>query len=555
MLFASIGALGLALGTLAVVGWFEYVTLEGKLRSFSDIELKSLNALVESAMAQRINDPEDVAIKVFNGWFESRNQDFPGKLWSVWTAKTTAYMAKTAPEHAAKRPLDTIDEEVLRTGQPVGRFVGESYRYSLPIVLGAAAGTRKEVCAGCHTGGMGQQNGEVIAVFSSSLSAVADMAALRRLLWIMSGGALLAVLAVTLAIRMILGRVITRRLACMTTAMRRLAEGDHAVDIPVQTRADEIADMAGAVTVFKRNAVEADRLRHEQDAERARKEERQATIERQIAVFESGVVGTLGQVAAASTQMRTTSQTMSATADATNAQASAVAATVEEVSVNMQTVASAAEELFSSVTEIGRQVSHSTKIASQAVEDASHTNATVNKLTEAAQKIGDVVKLISDIAAQTNLLALNATIEAARAGAAGKGFAVVASEVKSLANQTAKATDEIATQIAAMQHTTGDAVKAIEGITKTIANISEIAAAIAAAVEEQGAATREIARNVQEASKGANEVSGTIAGVNKAAAETSTVSGRVLDAADSLGNQAAALRADVDKFLGDIRAA
>ena len=179
MVFASLGALVLATLTLGTVGWFEYATIEAKLLNFSDVELRSLNALVESAMEQRINDPENVAIKVFNGWFEDRNRDFPGKLWSVWEPKTAAYMAKTEPARAAKRPQDATDEEVLRTGKPVGRFVGDDYRYTLPILLGSGAGTRKEVCAACHTGAIGQQNGDVIAVFSSSLSAADDLAALR----------------------------------------------------------------------------------------------------------------------------------------------------------------------------------------------------------------------------------------------------------------------------------------------------------------------------------------------------------------------------------------
>jgi methyl-accepting chemotaxis protein len=337
--------------------------------------------------------------------------------------------------------------------------------------------------------------------------------------------------------------------------MRGLAEGDHMVEIPVQAGADEIAEMASAVEIFKRNAVKTERLQVEQNAEQARKLQRQAAVEQHIASFEQGVRDTLDQLTSAAAEMRTTSQGMSATSDKTTARTTAVAGVVEEVSGNMQTVAAAAEELLSSVSEIGRQVDHSSKIAGQAVEEAGHTNATVLTLSQAAQKIGDVVKLITSIAEQTNLLALNATIESARAGEAGKGFAVVAAEVKTLANQTAKATEEIGAQVTSMQHATGDAVNAIGNITCTITTISEIAEAIAASVEAQGAATREIARNVQEAANGANAVSSNITGVNEAAHETGIVSGEVLASAEKLGRQAAALRADVDRFLANIRAA
>ncbi len=251
--------------------------------------------------------------------------------------------------------------------------------------------------------------------------------------------------------------------------------------------------------------------------------------------------------------LKGTAATMSAAAEQTSAQASTVAAAAEEASVNVQTVAAAAEQLHASVSEISRQVGHSTRITSEAVEAAQHSNATVLGLSSAAQKIGDVVKLISDIASQTNLLALNATIEAARAGEAGKGFAVVASEVKSLANQTAKATENIASQVQAMQSATTEAVSSIQGISQTITTISEIATAIAAAVEEQGQATQEIARNVQEAARGTDQVSSNIAGVKQAAIETGSSAGLVLSSATHLGQQADTLRADVTDLLAKIR--
>ncbi|MGO8919215.1 MAG: protoglobin domain-containing protein [Stellaceae bacterium] len=270
--------------------------------------------------------------------------------------------------------------------------------------------------------------------------------------------------------------------------------------------------------------------------------------------FESSVKGVVEQVSSSAVSMKTTAVSMAATAEEASRQATTVAAASEQASTNVQTVASAAEELASSVSEISRQVAQSTKIAGKAVEEANRTNASVTALDAAAEKIGDVVKLINNIAGQTNLLALNATIEAARAGEAGKGFAVVASEVKSLANQTAKATDDIASQIKAIQDATSQAVEAIKGISGTIGQLSEIATTIASAVEEQDAATKEIARNIQQASAGTAEVSSNITGLTTAATETGKAAGDVLSASDGLSKQSGDLRVQVESFVTKIRA-
>jgi methyl-accepting chemotaxis protein len=355
---------------------------------------------------------------------------------------------------------------------------------------------------------------------------------------------------------LLLGRSIVNPINAMTAAMRKIAEGETSTSIPALERGDEVGAMAQSVQVFKDNMIEASRLRGEQDVLKAQADaERKLFLTRMADEFERGVRASLDSLAGAATEMQATSKSMSATAGEASQQAATVAAVAEQASANVQTVAAATEELSSSVSEIGRQVTQSTQIAGQAVAEANRTNVTVQGLSAAAQKIGDVVKLISDIASQTNLLALNATIEAARAGEAGRGFAVVANEVKSLAGQTAKATDEISAQVGAMQGATTEAVQAIESIGRTIGAINEITSAISIAVDQQGSATQEIARSVHEAAQGTGQVSGNIASVNQAADKTGSAANKVLFSAEQLSGQAATLRTDVDRFLANIRAA
>jgi methyl-accepting chemotaxis protein len=369
----------------------------------------------------------------------------------------------------------------------------------------------------------------------------------------------LAALLVCAVLALVSVYLINRRIAtpmtAMTASMRRLADGDTAVAIIGTGRGDEIGAMAQAVQVFKDNAIAVARLQDEQEAlkRQAEAEKRQA-LEALAAGFEASVQGIVAAVSASATEMEKTAEAMSATAEETSRQATVVGGAAEEASTNVETVATASEELSSSISEISRQVAQAASIAGKAAEESKQTDETVNGLSQAAQKIGEVVALITNIASQTNLLALNATIEAARAGEAGKGFAVVASEVKSLATQTAKATDEIRGQIDTIQGETRNAVAAIQHIGGTIGEINEIATAIAAAVEEQGAATQEIARNIQQAAAGTGQVSANIGGVASAAGETGAAATQVLASAGDLALQSERLRGEVDKFLAGIRA-
>ncbi len=366
----------------------------------------------------------------------------------------------------------------------------------------------------------------------------------------------LIILAIVAAIGLGFARTLTKPISAMTSAMQRLADGDLEADIPAQGRSDEIGEMADAVQVFKDNAIAMKEMEVEQEEAKKRAEAEKAQAMKDLAdKFQGDVGGVIGSVTEAASQMESSAQAMSTTADQANSQSTAVAAAAEETSVNVQTVASASEELSSSIAEIGRQVAQSSVITSEAVEEAEKTNQKVESLAESAQKIGEVLSLITDIAEQTNLLALNATIEAARAGDAGKGFAVVAAEVKNLANQTARATEDIGSQIGGVQTATRDAVTAIQGIGNIIGQVDEISSAIAAAVEEQQAATSEIARNVQEAASGTQEVTQNISGVTQAASETGQAANQVLTLAADLTRQSGTLSNAVDGFLNTVRSA
>ncbi len=364
----------------------------------------------------------------------------------------------------------------------------------------------------------------------------------------------LAVLSAVLA-GVFLVRSIVAPIKSMTIAMRKLAERDLSAEIPSLGRKDEVGQMADAVQVFKDAMMRADAAASEQERERQSGAQRTARIESLVGEFERQIGGTVAALAAASTEMEATARSMTGNAEQTDQQANAVAQAAQSSDAGVQTVAAASEELASSITEINRQVSASASLTAKVVHSVRQTDSTVRALADSAARIGQVVDLINNIASQTNLLALNATIEAARAGDAGKGFAVVASEVKSLAQQTARATGDIGGQIAEVQQATQGAVQAIREIAILIEEVGAITTSIAAAVEQQGAATGEIARNVQETAVSTRTVTDNIAGVSRAANETGASAGQVLDAAGGLSRQAETLSSEVKSFLTSVRAA
>ncbi len=365
----------------------------------------------------------------------------------------------------------------------------------------------------------------------------------------------IGLLALALGLTSVLGfftlRAVTGPLRRLSGVVKSISQGNYNNAIEITTE-DETAEPLRHLRAMQ-TKMGFDLSLIQESAQQ--QEMRVKRLEKMIGEFDAKVGSSIGVMASAATELETTARSMSAIAEGANRQAMAVSAASSQTSGNVQTVATAAEELSTSIQEISRQVSSSQQVTGQAASEAQTTNAQVQSLAETAQRIGNIVELITEIAGQTNLLALNATIEAARAGEAGKGFAVVASEVKSLANQTAKATDEIATQIRAIQEATGASARAIEGIAGTITKINTIGVAIAAAVEQQGAATGEIARNVQMAEKGTEEVTQNIANVTRAAEETGSAAAQVLGAAGELSKQGETLRAAVAQFLNNIRAA
>ncbi|PKU26581.1 methyl-accepting chemotaxis protein [Telmatospirillum siberiense] len=519
---------------------------EDKVRNLSEVARDVAKGFYERAQAGEFDQAtaREMAKKVLRGLRYSGVE-----YYFIYTMDGTTVLLPPKPEREGKNFIDLKDENgvfFIRELLEAGRNNGRPVFYQFP-----RAGSDKPVDKIATTLyfepwgwaiGTGIYIDDVNTEFSRAAVKYAGIIGPITLILVIGGWFLARNIALPL-----------RRLASVT---ERLAHEDFSVEVSDTGRGDEIGILGRSVAVLRDGAREAADLRQSQERAKETAEVEKRRMMGELADhFEASVKAVVETVASAATEMQGTARSLSSVAEHASQQATAVAAASEEATSNVQTVAAAAEELTSSIREISRQVNAAANISGNAVAQAAKTNEIVNGLANSADLIGSVVKLINDIASQTNLLALNATIEAARAGDAGKGFAVVANEVKSLANQTAKATEDISQHIAGVQSATGEAVSAIQAISATISEINQISAAIASAVEEQGAATQEIARNVEQAAAGTQEVSINIAGVTEAAGETGTGAGHVLDAATELSKQSETLGGEVDQFIARIRSA
>ncbi len=587
MALAAIGVIAIVAAAVALVGWAESRSLEARLRSLSENELKSVNALVETAMRQRLDDRDDVAIKVFNNWFESRNKNYPGQLWSVWSPKVAAFVKQATPDRPAKIARDALDDEAMATGRAAGRFVGDTFRYSLPIVLGRTIAGPKETCMPCHAGAMGLNEGEMIAVFSSSLSAAADCAALNTLLWRIAGAGLIVGLLVIAGIWRLLGGVVTKPLARMTETMRRLAEGDTKVAVPAEDRGDEIGAMAKAILVFRDAAIENVRLeseakRHHAEAELARDAAAAAQLQAigdERALDNASIGVALAKLAGKDLSYRMTSEippayselqsnfngaiaeletamrNVSSAATAINTNAGSIAAAADRISARTEQQAANLEETNASLGEITNVTNQSAEGAATAREmvvvadqDSQKSLAVVHEavaamdaISKTSAEIGQIIGVIDEIAFQTNLLALNAGVEAARANDAGRGFAVVATEVRTLAQRAAAAAKEIKALISTSAAEVGRGVELVHGtgaaLERTIAKVAEINRIVG-----------EIAEGAKRQASGVTEINAAINDMDKTTQENAAMVEQSTAATHSLSEESRKLRELVALF-------
>ena len=535
----------LTIGLQTVADKKDLDLVQKTLAALADNELASLQSILE------LRAESNLALGILVEAADLPSADLLPPVKDRFTS-TARHLAKAA---AAVNDPETskLVEDLVKPGKVSGNIFDLKQRELVAAKTGASVVMENRALA--------QEFEKEVASLGTRSEAAAATAVRESEAEIRQGRIILIFLAlVSLATALVIGwyyvgRGVVRRLAGLQSSMKSIAAGD--LDTAIATGgSDEIADMAGALQVFKGNMLESNRLRAERsEAEKQARAQRRTEMRKLADEFEAAVGEIVQAVSSASTELEASATTLTRTAEQTQQLSGRVEAASEEASSNVKSVAVATEEMTASIVEISRQVRESNRIAGEAVNQAVVTDARINELSKAAMRIGDVVNLITTIAEQTNLLALNATIEAARAGESGRGFAVVAQEVKALAAQTANATKEISSQIAGMQVATQDSVLAIKQIGTTIGRISEIAAMIASSVDQQDGATQEIARNVEQAAQGTSEVATNIVDVNRGARETGSASAQVLSSAQSLSGESNRLRLEVGRFLDTVRAA
>jgi methyl-accepting chemotaxis protein len=548
-LMASLGLIVILLVALAGIGVFGMSTIRESLRTVYEdrvLPLTQLDNMIEDEYIEReafsyavIQHDKSLTDKVM-GEVKTATED-EGKLWKDYLATYLTPEEKVLADAAQT----TIDQSAQVNDKLVAAVQAGNFDGARDILGNDGYNTHTAKAAALNK--LSTLQATVAAQeYEKSKSVFFEMCVYLGL------GLGLAIILGSIS-SVLVGRSITRPLTGIIDVMANLTKGNLTIAVPGQERGDELGDVSRSVSVFKDNMVETEQLRKAQEDEQRQQMQRAERLATAVSKFETTIGEIVTTVSSSSTELQATAKSMSTTAEETTRQSTIVAGASEQASHNVQTVAAATEELTASIREISHQVSESSRVAAEAATQAGETDSRVKGLAEAAQKIGEVVGLINDIASQTNLLALNATIEAARAGEAGKGFAVVATEVKALATQTARATEEIGAQIKAIQDATQSSAEAIQQITRTIRQVNEVSTAIAAAVEEQEAATQEISRNVQQAARGTSEVSTNIGNVTEAAQQTGHAAGDVLEAAGELARNGTLLRGEVDIFLRAVR--
>ncbi len=554
-MFVTPAILLVGLGIVSVISFFAIDQQRSAIDGLSNVQIKAF-----ADMGEVKETLSDAQLALYALMTTAVNESDEGKINAQFEA-TNAALNAVAPkfESLDLTALDNAEimkmreEAIVRAAEYTEAALGSADMATLDVATASifmndAITLYKELSDDVH-----KLNNAVDTLKTAATEATMTGAAESMRLFLMTA---FGVAGIGLVLNFVISRMISRPIVEIIGSMTALAEGNSNVEVPASERRDEIGQMAKALEVFRQNALEVEQLEAEKhERERQAAEEKRASMNALADQFEEALMGIVDTVTDSSNRMQSTAQSMSSVAEQTQNQASAVANAAEGASHNVQTAASAAEEMSASISEINRQVSESAEISNQANAEAERSNESVRGLADAASKIGEVIELISGIAEQTNLLALNATIEAARAGEAGKGFAVVASEVKNLATQTAKATEEIGTQISGMQSATGEAVEAIQSISHTIGQIKEISDTISGAMSEQGIATREIAASTQQAAGGTAEVGNTINDVASAASDTGDAAKEVLEVAVDLSDHAKTLRNQVEDFLGQVRAA